>query len=179
AFLKLFRQKRKSVEKDLAKKEKERRELDTARLRAAENLLTKAESTPIATGTNMMCGSVTNVTLAREGVTEADAAGTEPSSTSEQGLAHDGVISSVVINREGTLLASAAATHFGDQRPTRDRYAIKIWSTIENKLLHEIDGHQFPIRSLALSHDGQRLVSNSIDGEIRLWSFPDGRLLAT
>src|SRR5712692_1077634 len=46
-------------------------------------------------------------------------------------------------------------------------------------LRHTLTGHSLPIWSIAISPDGQTLVSGSDDTTIKLWNLQSGELLCT
>ena len=56
---------------------------------------------------------------------------------------------------------------------------IRLWSLPDGKHLKKLTGHDSSIESLAITPDGQILVSGSSDNTIRLWSLPDGKHLKT
>jgi WD40 repeat protein len=60
-----------------------------------------------------------------------------------------------------------------------DDATIRLWSLPDGNHLKTLTGHTALVRSLAISPDGQVLVSVSWDKTIRLWSLPDGNHLKT
>ncbi len=66
---------------------------------------------------------------------------------------------SLVFSRDGRLLAAAA----GDR--------IDVFEVATGKRRHEFAGHEGGIGALAISRDGQRLVSGGIDGRVMVWDL--------
>jgi WD40 repeat protein len=48
-------------------------------------------------------------------------------------------------------------------------YAIKIWNTNSRKLLQTLIGHRGSVRTISFNRDGDKIVSGSLDGDIKLW----------
>lgn len=48
---------------------------------------------------------------------------------------------------------------------------IRIWDPASGKVLHSLYGHSGGVTSLQISTDGKRLVSCSVDGEIKVWDL--------
>ncbi|MGK7901848.1 MAG: WD40 repeat domain-containing protein [Hormoscilla sp.] len=46
---------------------------------------------------------------------------------------------------------------------------IKIWNLRSGRLLRTLTGHSGPVRSVAISPDGQLLASGSNDNTIKIW----------
>ena len=67
----------------------------------------------------------------------------------------------------GSLLASGS---FG---------AIRVWNLKSGRLLHTIDAHKGWVNALAISSDGQLLISGSSDQSIRLWNPINGSQMKT
>jgi hypothetical protein len=85
-----------------------------------------------------------------------------------QFLGHTEAVTSVIINREGTLLISGG----------RDKM-IMVWSLETGKCLQTLVKHHDSITSLALSQDGSLLVSGSLDQTACVWSLKTGECLKT
>ena len=50
--------------------------------------------------------------------------------------------------------------------------SLSLWDLTSGKLLKQFKGHSGPVLSLALSANGQLLVSGSADNTMRLWQLP-------
>ncbi|MGI0482062.1 hypothetical protein ACN4EE_14910 [Geminocystis sp. CENA526] len=81
---------------------------------------------------------------------------------------HTEEITSLVMNREGTLLGSAS-----------DDKTIKLWELPSGRLLHNIIDHTDSINHLVMNREGTLLASASKDKTMKLWELPSGRLLNT
>lgn len=57
--------------------------------------------------------------------------------------------------------------------------AIRLWDRASGQCVRTIEGHRGDIRSVALSRDGQRLISASADRDIRIWDFASRQCLQT
>jgi WD40 repeat protein len=68
-----------------------------------------------------------------------------------------------VITRDGKRLVSTGY----DKR-------LHVWDLEKRKELHSFEGHTWGIQSVALSPDGQCVVSAGLDGTMRLWRLPRG-----
>jgi WD40 repeat protein len=83
---------------------------------------------------------------------------------------HTDWVNCLVMNQEGTLLASGSNNR---------RENIKIWSLPNGKLLHTLTGHTRSVTRLVMNQEGTLLASGSNDKTVKLWSLPDGKLLHT
>ncbi|MFF7940790.1 caspase family protein [Nocardia gamkensis] len=72
-------------------------------------------------------------------------------------LAANDSVQGLAFNREGTLLAAAAA------------YTIKLWDPTTRRLLAPLIGHITIARSVAFSPDGKTLVCVDNNGDVTLW----------
>jgi cytochrome c len=50
-----------------------------------------------------------------------------------------------------------------------------LWRIAEGEPVREFVGHDFGVNDVALSRDGRRLLSASIDGSVRIWDLPSGK----
>jgi WD40 repeat protein len=71
-------------------------------------------------------------------------------------LKHNGPVSGVAWNGDGSRLASASGT-------------LRVWDARSGKLQRELKGHQAPVAAVAWSSDSSRLASGSADGTVRIW----------
>jgi WD40 repeat protein len=55
---------------------------------------------------------------------------------------------------------------------------VTLWSAARGRRQKDLAGHSAGVNALAFSADGVRLVSSAADKSLRLWSVPDGRLVA-
>ncbi|MFY1689469.1 protein kinase domain-containing protein [Plantactinospora sp. WMMB782] len=56
----------------------------------------------------------------------------------------------------------------------RDR-ELRLWSLESGRVVHQLRGHEGPVRSVSLSADGQVLVSADEVGQVRVWDTGSGR----
>ena len=55
---------------------------------------------------------------------------------------------------------------------------IRVWDAETGESRRKLDGHSGLVRSLVLSPDGKTLASASRDGNLFLWNYADGKLVA-
>ena len=55
---------------------------------------------------------------------------------------------------------------------------IRVWDAATGECKRKLAGHSGLVRSLALSPDGKTLASVSRDGNLFLWNFPEGKVIA-
>ncbi len=77
--------------------------------------------------------------------------------------------SSLAISPDGQMLVSSGSA---DQ-------AIKVWDLPGQELVGTLTGHSGGVSSLAISPDGQTLVSGSADQTIKVWDLPGQELIET
>jgi len=59
------------------------------------------------------------------------------------------------------------------------RYSsIKVWDLDSGVTLHTIEGHKMGVEAVAITPDGQRLISSSVDNTLRVWDLQSGNELA-
>ena len=75
-------------------------------------------------------------------------------------------VNSLAINPNGKILASGDGT-------------IKIWNLETGELLRTLPGHSRHVNSIAISLDGQIIVTGSSDRTIKVWNLQSGKLLRT
>jgi WD40 repeat protein len=85
-------------------------------------------------------------------------------------------VDSLAISPDGSILASGVSEV--SKNYSRKSY-ILIWSLPDGECLRTISGHTDDVHSLAITPDGQMLISGSRDKTIRLWSLPDGNHIKT
>ena len=56
---------------------------------------------------------------------------------------------------------------------------MRVWDTNTGQLLRTLQGHTNTVNAVALSRDGQRIVSGSSDSTVRVWDANTGQLLRT
>jgi WD40 repeat protein/serine/threonine protein kinase/tetratricopeptide (TPR) repeat protein len=57
-------------------------------------------------------------------------------------------------------------------------YSLRLWDVETGAELHRFEGHQQPVVTLAVSADGHRAASCSLDGTVRVWDLESGAELA-
>ena len=82
--------------------------------------------------------------------------------------AHPGWMRALALSPDGALLASGA----------RDA-VVRIWNTVDGKLVRELKGHGRDIYSAAFHPDGASLVTGDYDGKILHWELSTGKLART
>ena len=82
--------------------------------------------------------------------------------------------SSIVTQKEQSFLvkASSLVASFLSNEPPKTS-----WQKVQ--LRRTLSGHQDTVRVVAITPDGQTMVSGSYDKTIRLWELPSGKLLCT
>ena len=79
-------------------------------------------------------------------------------------------IGNLRFNPDGKLLIGT--TH---QAAPEKQGRVYVWSVNDGGLVQELAGHKGPINGVALSADGQTVLTSSIDMSIRLWNVPQKR----
>ena len=54
---------------------------------------------------------------------------------------------------------------------------INVWDVVSGQLLRSLEGHTRNVTSVAISSDGQQIVSGSEDWSIKVWDMESGQLL--
>lgn len=70
----------------------------------------------------------------------------------------------LAISPDGKLLATCG-----------NEPVVRVFSTSDGKLVHELHGHQQPVMSVAFAPGGKSLVSGDLFGNIRDWNLEDGQ----
>jgi WD40 repeat protein len=96
-------------------------------------------------------------------------------------LAHPGFVRALVFSPDGKRLYSGGGPGWPSPQH-REEGAIRAWSTATGQAVGILPGHLPPVRSLALSPDGTRLLSgggtvNHRDCTVRLWDMASRRQL--
>ena len=82
----------------------------------------------------------------------------------------------VAFSPDGALIAAGG---YADCAPDADRFTcpgrVVVWTVAGGAVAVELGGHNGPVISLAFSPDGTRLAALGTDGQIYVWSMPDGR----
>jgi WD40 repeat protein len=60
-------------------------------------------------------------------------------------------------------------------RPGNPEFQIKLWDVATGRELRALNGHNGPVRSIAFSQDGRRLISGATNGEAKIWDVDSGR----
>ncbi len=76
-----------------------------------------------------------------------------------------------------TAVTSLASSPDGNWIATagREDHQISIWDAASGQKRHELSGHSDGITDIAFSHDGQRLISASLDLTLKLWILETGK----
>ena len=77
---------------------------------------------------------------------------------------HDGLINSVALTNDGSLLATASVDG-----------TVKIWNYSSGKESQILKGHSGAVNTVAFNKDGSLVASGGADGAIRLWNPKDGK----
>jgi WD40 repeat protein len=81
---------------------------------------------------------------------------------------HNGPITALVFNRQGTQLASASTD-----------FTVRLWNFDIVLQAHDFIGHSEAVWSADISPDGERLVSGGADRTCRTWDVSSGKVLRT
>lgn len=80
---------------------------------------------------------------------------------------HEATVTRIVYSPDGTYLASGSLDK-----------TVRLWNPKSSEHLTILATHRDAVRAIAFSHDGKRLASASKEGDIKVVSVPDGKLLA-
>jgi WD40 repeat protein len=78
---------------------------------------------------------------------------------------HAGPLTCLSFTGDGKVLIAAA----GDVNPYHFVAEVKLWDAATGKHLGDLPGLKSPVWSMALSGDGQTLVTGCYDGTVKVW----------
>lgn len=52
-----------------------------------------------------------------------------------------------------------------------------VWDVTNGEMIMKLDGHTDSVTNIAFSHDGKYLATGGMDGQVRIWSVPDKKLV--
>ncbi len=81
---------------------------------------------------------------------------------------HTQTIKALAVSDDGSWIVSGAREFDS---------SIRVWSGIDGRLLHELEGHDWDVVDLAISSDNARVVSASWDGKIMIWNLQNGDVI--
>jgi WD40 repeat protein len=91
---------------------------------------------------------------------------------------HTGAVSAVAFSPDGCLALSANDCQGdGSNQPAPD-YQLRLWDLDSGQEVRRFVGHAHPVRGLAVSPDGRRVLSCGADATIRSWEVETGKELA-
>lgn len=80
----------------------------------------------------------------------------------------------------GTWLRSAALSPDGKLLATcGNEPVVRVFSTVDGKLIHELRGHEQPVFSVAFHPEGKQVASGDLHGLVRDWNLSDGTCART
>jgi WD40 repeat protein len=74
----------------------------------------------------------------------------------------------------GARLNGLALSPDGERIVTASGRMVKVWSAASGRQLHALEGHKGDVLSVAISADGKRIVSGSLDSTVKVWSTDTG-----
>jgi WD40 repeat protein len=88
---------------------------------------------------------------------------------------HTASVSSVAFSSDGETIASGSGS-YANVKEVSDN-TIRIWETSTGRAVQVLRGHQSRIQSLSFNTKGDRVVSGSLDGSVKIWSIAEGKAL--
>jgi serine/threonine protein kinase len=86
---------------------------------------------------------------------------------------HTNWINSVAVTADGSRLLSGSGGEVKDGRfQDGDDKTLRLWEVTGRRELARLEGHKAPVTTVALSYDGRRALSGSLDKTLRLWELP-------
>ena len=97
---------------------------------------------------------------------------------------HTGYVMSVAFNHDGTKIVSGSydeTSRLWNEDVDNDNriITIRVWNVDTGECMVTLKGHTDIIRSVALNHDGTKIVSGSRDKTIRVWNVDTGECILT
>src|SRR5207302_2763624 len=80
--------------------------------------------------------------------------------------AHKGWVRALAVSPDGRLLATCGNDHL-----------VRLWSTADGKLVHELGGHTCHVYNVAFHPGGQFLVSGDLKGSLKQWHLGRGTVV--
>jgi WD40 repeat protein len=80
---------------------------------------------------------------------------------------------------DDTVQPATVTESVADEGPPQDPNAIRVWDTETGECVATLCGHEDTVLAVALSGDGRRIVSGSLDKTIRVWDAETGECVAT
>ena len=112
------------------------------------------------TGAEFVVDSDLLITVDSWGKLQASRYGDDPVVVWENEHAHDGWIRALSLSSDGTMIATGG----------RDR-CVRLWSTRDGKLLHEISDQLDEVYAVAIHPDKQTVVTGDLFGMLRCWDL--------
>lgn len=87
---------------------------------------------------------------------------------------HRGTVKGVIFSPDGKRIVSSGGSA-GEQARKLVPFdcTIRLWDVATGKEVHCFTGHEGPVSSIAVSHDGKHALSGSVDTTVRLWKLPE------
>ena len=76
----------------------------------------------------------------------------------------------IAVSPDGSTIVGGSRTYIN---------TVRLWNAYSGNLIQTLSGHIRSVKSVAFSHDGNKIVSGSEDGTIKLWNANNGALIRT